>query len=97
MRRPLLDRLVRALRAALGGFVGSIEATSRPWASVTFTGARHTLRLTAEADGVDEAALAALPEHQFALPGHIVADVAINDRRAEGGPLEIEVLTIEEA
>lgn len=93
MSRPVGDRLVRAVRAALAGFDGPIEATSRPWASITFTGARH--RLILAGGTIDEAALGALPEHEFTLAGHIVADVAIIDERARGGALELEILTIE--
>ncbi len=56
------------------------EIQSHDWASVTFVGARHsfTLRLDGHEDGVDEAlqALALrLPDWEFRISGHIVADV----------------------
>ncbi len=52
----------------------------RSWASVTFSGARHTVVLSfagAEAVAVGERFIDALPEHEFAIPRHLVADAAV--------------------
>lgn len=52
----------------------------KPWASITFEGARHTIELRfAGLAGIaaGENLIAALPDHEFAIPGQIVADVAI--------------------
>lgn len=52
----------------------------RAWASITFAGTRHTLDLVfegAEAIEAGELLIDALPEHEFALPGQLVADAAV--------------------
>jgi uncharacterized membrane protein len=89
-------RLIAAL-VARAGEAEVVQACSRPWASVTYTGARHLVRLmlpAAIADRLGEG----LDEHEFAIPRHIVADIAIASRHDTGGiaTVEIEALTIEE-
>ncbi len=74
-----------------------IESGSAPWASVTFVGARHRIRLRLpdrEADRLCNG----LAEREFAIPGHIVADIALVTRHEGGGEaiVEIEALTIED-
>ncbi len=79
-RRGPAERLREAI-AELAGPQAQITAHSlRPWASITFSGARHTIELLfegAEAMASAEAFLDALPEHEFAIPGQLVADAAI--------------------
>lgn len=106
MSRPLGERLARVVSAKIGTINGetrveSLEQTD--WASVTFTGARHRLRVTLEGDGAVGAAadfLATLPDLDFPIPGHIVADIALvaEERGANGryAALELEALTIED-
>lgn len=81
-RRSTSDRLRDAL-LALGDFQGQVLSHSeKAWASITFAGARHTLALLfagEEAVAAGEAFIAALPEHEFALPGQLVADATINE------------------
>ena len=79
------------------------ELTSRSWASVTFTGARHRLRFRLEGQGAAEAAdrfLAQLHEANFELRGHVLADIALlaEERLDEGALVRIslEALTVEE-
>jgi hypothetical protein len=72
------------------------ESRERPWASVTFTGARHWFALSvgpARAEGI----AAMLPDHEFDLPGHLVADIAVTGTRVDGDRtiVEIEALTVE--
>jgi hypothetical protein len=74
------------------------------WASVTFCGARHRLRVRLEGSGAVGAAadfLGDLGERDYALPGHLLADIALlAEERGDGGSyaaLEIEALTIEES
>lgn len=96
-RVPARDALIEALEIR-GGFGTEIHAQpSRAWASATFSGARHLLeiRLPLRAarsfeDGLGEA--------EFALHGHLIADIAICGRRVDGGTilLDVEALTIEE-
>ena len=90
-------RLIRALIARSGDSATLDHGTSEPWASATFTGARHLLRLAlppAAADGF----VLGLDEHEFAIPGHIVADVIVTARRESEAAtiLEIAALTIED-
>lgn len=83
----------------------AIEILSvRPWASVTFTGARHHLRLYLRGDGAVGVAadfLERLPDLDLPVAGHIVADIALladaRSDRADHAELELEVLTIRDA
>ena len=108
MRRPRPDagdRLARALRAGLAalGTETRIEArTCLDWASITFSGSRHRLRMRLEGDKAGAAAdalFAQLADAGLDLQGHILVDLAvIADERDEGGGwvrLEIEALTVE--
>jgi hypothetical protein len=91
-----------ALLARCGAGARLVEASLRPWCSATFIGAQHrlTLRLEDDPDQRRARALAdALPEAELALPGHIVADLAIDtvgDDGAGGALIALAVLTIEE-
>ena len=90
-------QLARALeRNGPGVTVSRCEAT--PWASVTFAGARHRLTLEARATTGLDRWLAGLPDAEFALHGHLVADVTVTaiehcDGRAS---VSIEALTVED-
>jgi len=96
--------LERALRAAVAGFAGSVRVATlaeTPWASVTFAGARHRLRLVIEGDGAVGAAadfLGRLPDLDLPLRGAVVADIMLlAEERQDGGAyacLELEALTI---
>jgi hypothetical protein len=103
----------RALTAGLRekivslGFSGHVDATvlaQTDWASVTFAGARHRVGLTicgAGAVGTAADFLQALPELELAIPGQIVADIAlVSEERSDRGDhavLELEALTIEDS
>jgi hypothetical protein len=80
VRRQPRNRLREAVLALAGteATIASHDETS--WASITFAGARHRLKLlfvgeTAVAAG--ELFIAFLPEHEFAIPGQLVADAAV--------------------
>ena len=98
------EELKRALRSALAGFSGTVaieEPIGRPWASVTFSGARHSLALSLQGTGAGAAAdafLDGLAEREFALRGHILADIVlVGDRRRSHGKdvrLVLEALTV---
>lgn len=70
------------------------------WSSVTFTGARHRYALGVTgrnaALAVDRA-LRDIPQREFLLPGHVVADIALVERHGGMGgvELELEALTVE--
>ncbi len=98
--------LFRAICVNFVNFGGRIEVDllqRTEWASVTFTGARHRLRVTLEGQGAVGAAadfLKQLPEIDLPIPGHFVADIAlVAEERRDGGAyaaLELEALTIED-
>jgi hypothetical protein len=96
--------LLRAIgeRVAADGPAEIVSARSEPWASATFSGARHSLQL--RFDGSDAADRASrltgeLDGIEFNLPGHLVADIALTSRcdNAAGVDLAIEALTVEDA
>lgn len=68
------------------------------WASVTFAGMQHQLTLTSPATNAFDAWLEALPDAEFDLRGHLVADLMVESVRREAGvaTVELEVLTVEE-
>lgn len=67
------------------------------WASATFQGARHAVTVRGTRSPGLEAWLAALPDQDFALPGHLVADLVTQAVRRDGNAVEaeLEVLTLE--
>lgn len=104
-RRTTADRLREALMA-LGQHRGQILThAEKPWASVTFTGARHTFALLfagEDAVAAGEEFIAELPEHEFTLPGQLVADATVTaaDHRllpAARLVVECELLLLEDA
>lgn len=103
MTQPASTALVRAIRASFTGFAGLIsieELESRNWASVTFSGQRHRLRLGLEGVGAGVVAarfLDGLSEREFDLVGHILVDIvcAGADHAGETVTLTLEALTIE--
>jgi len=90
-------QLARAFeRSGPGVIVARSEST--PWASVTFSGARHRLTIEARATPGLDRWLAGLPEAEIALRGHLVADLTVagldlSDGRAT---VTIEALTVED-
>jgi hypothetical protein len=72
--------LLSALLELGKGHADLLHHAERAWASATFSGTRHAVRLAfagAEAVAAGEAFIAALPEHEFTLPGQLVADAAV--------------------
>lgn len=78
-RTPWLP-LLSALMALAQGKAELLRHAERAWASVTFSGTRHTVVLAftgTEAVAIGEAFIDALPEHEFAIPRQLVADAAV--------------------
>ncbi len=79
-RRTLSDRLREAVLALADG-EGEVTAHhEKAWASITFAGSRHTLRLIFEGSKAVEAGerlVANLPDHEFTIPRQLVADATI--------------------
>jgi len=71
------------------------------WSSVTFVGARHRYALCVSGDDAEalvDRATAAMLGEDFALEGHVVADIAVAGRRSCGPhvvEIELEALTVE--
>ncbi|GAB5349958.1 hypothetical protein [Alteriqipengyuania sp. 357] len=80
-RRGFTGRLEAALIALAHGEGDVIDHRERNWASVTFAGTRHSVRIafegTAAIDG-GEALIAALPDHEFTFPRRLVADATVS-------------------
>lgn len=105
-RRDPHTRLIAQLLDLAGPDSSVLATSSRPWASATFVGRRHAVRLRLTGADQDEAAdhlAAALPEAEFFLSGHLVADAALDERtsRADEGSgrqteLLLSILTIED-
>ena len=103
-RRTSADRLRDAILALSDHRAQVIAQCERAWASITFAGARHGLTLLFAGDEAVKAGerfVADLPEHEFALPGHLVADATVSavEHRIVPSPRMIvtcEVLMLEE-
>ena len=81
-RRSSGDRLRSALIALADHHAQVVTHSEKAWASITFAGTRHSLALLfagEQAVEAGEAFIAALPEHEFTLPGQLVADAAISE------------------
>jgi hypothetical protein len=98
------DALKRALRVHfvhLGAAVAIESLASRPWASITFSGERHRLVLCIPGPGAAAAAdafLDGLAERDFALSGHVLADIVLAERCDEDEQVRLilEALTVED-
>ena len=101
-RNDAVTTLVRVLKKAVDGFAAVLEVeeiSSRAWTSVTFSGARHRLRLRLEGAEAGPAALklSRLDEDELELRGHVLADlvVAVEEEAGDEVHLGIEALTVE--
>jgi hypothetical protein len=96
--------LLNALHALAGGRAELLRHSEQPWASITFSGARHSAVLAfvgTEAVAAGEDLIACLPEHEFAIPGQLVADAAVTAVTHSALPeprleVTIEVLLLED-
>ena len=97
-----LRRALGANFVTFGAAVTFESLTSRPWASITFAGERHKLTLCLPGPGAQaavDAFLDGLEDREFALRGHVVADIeATGIQRDEDGQvrLTLEALTVED-
>ena len=79
-RRSAGERLAEALLILAGGHGRITRQSEANWASITFAGTRHSLDLMFEGEAaieIGEDFIAALPEHEFTIPGQLVADAEI--------------------
>jgi len=80
LRRTIADRLREVLGDLAKGHAQVLAHIETAWASATFSGTRHRVELRfegAEAIEAGETFIALLPEHEFAIPGHLVADATV--------------------
>ena len=104
-RRTPWMPLLSALLELGGGHAELLRHSERGWASVTFSGTRHSVVLAfcgIEAVTSGEEFIDALPDHEFAIPRQLVADAAVVrvDHTALPQPrleVEVELLLLEEA
>lgn len=97
--RDAQSLLLRALRRHGTTLPDLRSARSEAWASATFAGARHRFAFAPAEPGCADALAAAIVGTEFALPGHLVADIVIASRAVsrEGVALVIEALTVEDS
>lgn len=92
------DRLRAALITLAEGHATVTDHGERNWASITFAGTRHQVTLVftgAEAIEVGEKFIAFLPEHDFAIPGQLVADATVSAVDHQMLPEERMVVQVE--
>ena len=97
-RRSLADRVRAGLMQLTGGHGTVLGHAEKAWASITFAGTRHEVVLVfcgAEAVAAGEELIERLPDHEFALPGQLVADAAITKVDHRFGAMErLEVTAV---
>jgi len=79
-RRTSGDRLREALLRLAQGHASLLTHEETAWASITFTGTRHEVMLDfdgAEAVAAGEEFIDELPDHEFRIPGQLVADATV--------------------
>ncbi len=104
-RRTPWMPLLSALLELAQGKAELLRHSERNWASVTFSGTRHTVVLAfagVEPVAAGEQFIDALPDHEFTVPRQLVADAAV--MRVEQTMLpeprlevEVELLLLDEA
>ena len=95
-RRTRGDRVREALMMLAEGRADLLTHEEKAWNSITFAGTRHKLML--DFNGADEVAvgeefIAALPEHEFTIPGQLVADATVREVDHRFGAEERMVVT----
>lgn len=81
-KRTTGDRVREALLMLAEGRANLLSHEEKAWSSITFTGTRHEVVLDfdgREAVEVGEEFIAALPDHEFTIPGQLVADATVRD------------------
>lgn len=81
-RRTVADRVREALMMLAEARADLLTHEEKAWSSITFTGTRHEVMLDfngAEAVAAGEEFIANLPEHEFRIPGQLVADATIRE------------------
>lgn len=90
-RRSLADRVRESLMHLTGGHGTVLAHSEKAWASITFAGTRHEVVLEfcgQEAVAGGEALIERLPDHEFTLPGQLVADATVTEVDHRFGAME---------
>lgn len=97
-RRSIADRVRAALIGLSDGHGTLLAHDEKAWASITFSGTRHEVVLEfcgPEAVTGGEELIERLPDHEFALPGQLVADATITKVDHRFGAMErLEVTAV---
>lgn len=96
VRKTLADRVRLALLALAGPDANLLTHEETPWASITFAGTRHELRI--DFDGIaackaGEKFVVSLPDHEFVIPNMLVADATISEVESSYTPEPRMVVT----
>jgi len=81
-RRTAADRVRDALIQLSEGRADLLTHEEKAWTSITFSGTRHEVMLDfrgEEAVAVGEEFIEQLPDHEFTIPGQLVADATIRE------------------
>lgn len=95
-RRTLADRVREALIVLSKGEADIRSHEETAWASITFSGTRHEVVLEfegARAVEVGEDFIANLPDHEFTIPGQLVAEATVNEVDHRFGEKERMIVT----
>lgn len=101
-RRDCHGRLLTALLSFAGPEVSVVDAGFRPWCSATFLGAQHRIALRIDGPNADSRArqlAEELPDAELKVPGHLVADAAVDAIRSQADGtmvIALVILTIED-
>lgn len=79
-RRTTSDRVRDALLRLAQGQAQLLSHEEKAWASITFSGTRHEIMLDfdgREAVSAGESFIDALPDHEFSIPGQLVAEATV--------------------
>ncbi|MFS0738371.1 hypothetical protein ABC347_15100 [Sphingomonas sp. 1P06PA] len=85
--------VLRALDRMLPEGTAILTSEAEPWASATFSGARHLVLVECVDLHAAVDIVSALPEHEFSVPGHIMIDA---NGLAAGTAVAVELLTVED-
>lgn len=81
-RRTTADRVREALVNLSQHHATCIKHEEKAWSSITFAGTRHEVTLRFEGAAAvahGEELIECLPEHEFTIPGQLVADATITE------------------
>ena len=97
-RCTLADRVRAALLLITAGEGTVLSHEEKAWASITFAGTRHEMVLEfcgPDAVAAGEELIERLPDHEFTLPGQLVADATITKVDHRFGAMErLEVTAV---